>query len=237
MSVPRIAVGYPMTTAEKGSGMLMDRCIHIVDAHGGDREHGAVLLRAAGYDVLTHPSGQHFLDSQPDRRLGCILLDIHMPEPDGLRIQDQLIASGVAMPMIVFTGDNDIEIAVRAIRAGALHFLQKPYADAELLSMVADAFDRLDANEADADRKAAANARLALLSPREIQVVQGMLAGLPNKLIAHGLGLSIRTVEMYRIHLMEKLGARGLSTVFRLWFDAERETPEPSDFADPGGHV
>lgn len=232
MSGPRIAAGYPMTTATRGSGMLTGRCVHIVDANASDREHGAALLRASGYDVSTHPSGQHFLDSPPDRRLGCILLDIHMPEPDGLRVQNQLIASGLAMPMIVFTGDNNIEIAVRAIRAGALHFLEKPYADADLLSMVAEAFERLSADEADADRKAAADARLASLSPREIQVVEGMLAGLPNKLIAHGLGLSIRTVEMYRIHLMEKLEARSLSAVFRLWFDADREAPKPSDLVD-----
>lgn len=120
------------------------------------------------------------------------------------------------MPVIVFTGDNDIEIAVRAMRAGALHFLEKPYADADLLRMVAEAFERLDVAEADADRKISADARLALLSPREIQVVEGMLAGQPNKLIAYHLELSIRTVEMYRINLMEKLGARSLSAVFRL---------------------
>ncbi|MFN3536979.1 MAG: response regulator transcription factor, partial [Brevundimonas sp.] len=120
-------------------------------------------------------------------------------------------------------------IAVRAMRAGALSFLEKPYADADLLNMVAEAFERLSASEADADRKAMAEARLALLSPREQQVVQGMLAGLPNKLIAHSLGLSIRTIETYRINLMDKLQVRSLSAVFRLWFDAERDASGPDE--------
>lgn len=208
--------------------MLTDRCVHIVEADATDRARGAALLRSAGYSVQTHPSGTDFLSRQPDGKPGCILLDIHMPEPDGLRVQNQLMSSGLAMPVIVFTGRNDIEIAVRAMRAGALHFLEKPYEAADLLRMVAQAFERLDATEAEDDRKVAADTRLSLLSPREIQVLQGMLAGQPNKLIAHRLDLSIRTVEMHRIHLMEKLGVRSLSAVFRLWLDAELEVPDVS---------
>lgn len=122
--------------------MRTGRCVHIVDANATDRGHGAEVLRSAGYDVLTHPSGRNFLARQPDGRPGCILLDIHMPEPDGLHIQDELIASGVAMPVIVFTGDSNIQIAVRAMRAGALHFLEKPYADADLVNRVAEASAR-----------------------------------------------------------------------------------------------
>lgn len=206
--------------------MLFDRLVHIVDADAVSLAHGAGLLRAAGYDVHTHASGGHFLRRQPDRHPGCVLLDIRLPEPDGLAIQDQLIASGVSMPVILFTGDNDLEFAVRAMRAGALHFLEKPYADADLLSMVADAFARQDATEAGADRKAAAEARLKLLSPREKQVMERLLTGLPNKLIAHDLGVSIRTVEMHRLHVMEKLQTRSLVAVFRLWVDAKWETSE-----------
>lgn len=209
--------------------MVSDRCVHIVEADAHDREHAALMLRAAGYHVETHSSGRDFLYNQPDRRPGCVLLDIRMPEPDGLAVQDQMIAAGLAMPVIVFTGDHRLDMAVRAMRAGALHFLEKPYADSDLLHMVADAFERLSNSEADADRKALAEARLAMLSPRELQVVQGMLAGLPNKLIAHRLGLSIRTVETYRINLMDKLHVKSLSSVFRLWFDAERDTADPSE--------
>ncbi len=205
--------------------MLDDRCVHIVDADAPFRDHGAQLLRAAGYVVHTHASGDHFLRGQPDRHPGCVLLDIHMPEPDGLAVQDELIASGVRMPVILFTGDNDMELATRAMRAGTLYFLEKPYADADLLGMVAGAFERLGATEAGTDRKAAAVARLALLSPRETQVMEGLLSGLPNKLIAHRLGLSIRTVEMHRRHMMEKLEARSLVAVFRLWISANWEGP------------
>lgn len=210
--------------------MLKDRCVHIVEADAGAREHGAAVLRSAGYDVQLHRSGQHFLDRTPDDRPGCVLLDIHMPEPDGLRVQNLLITRGLAMPVIVFTGDSQVGMAARAMKAGALHFLEKPYSDPDLQEMVADAFARLEAAEADADRKILALSRLSKLSPREQQVVQGMLAGLPNKLIAHSLGISIRTVEMHRTHLMDKIGVRNLSGVFRLWLDAEWQTPEPVGF-------
>lgn len=194
--------------------------MHIVDADEVIRTHGARLLRTAGYDVYTHASGDHFLASQPDRNPGCVLLDIHVPEPDGLDVQVRLIARGLAMPVILFTGDNDIGLAARAMRAGALHFLEKPYADADLLSEVADAFERLHATEAGTDRKETAEARLALLSPREKEVTERLLSGLPNKLIAYDLGVSVRTVEMHRLHVMDKLQARSLVAVFQIWVDA-----------------
>lgn len=206
--------------------MLVDRLVHIVDADGLSRDRGARLLRSAGYDVHAHASAEQFLLGQPDLRPGCVLLDIHMPEPDGLAIQDRLIALGVTMPVILFTGDKDLDLAVRAMRAGALHFLEKPYSDEELLGEVAHAFQRLGAAEAGTDRKAAAEARLALLSPRERQVMAGLLTGLPNKLIAHAMSVSIRTVEMHRLHVMEKLQTRSLVAVFRLWVDAKWETPD-----------
>lgn len=206
--------------------MLVDRLVHIVDADAVSRTHGAGLLRAAGYDVRTHASGDDFLRREPDPYPGCVLLDIRLPEPDGLAVQDELIARGTTMPVILFTGDSDIELAARAMRAGALHFLEKPYADADLLAMVAEAFERLGAAEARTDRKAAAAARLARLSPREMQVMEGLLAGLPNKLIAHDLGLSIRTVEMHRRRMLDKLQARSVVAVFRLWVDAEWKWPE-----------
>lgn len=206
--------------------MQVDHLVHIVDADTDTRVHGARLLRSAGYDIRSYASGDDFLRRQPDPYPGCVLLDIHLPEPDGLAIQDQLIASGVTMPVILFTGDNDMELAASAMRAGCLHFLEKPYDDADLLGMVADAFERLAATEVGMDRKAAAVARLALLSPRETQVMEGLLAGMPNKLIAHSLEISIRTVEMHRLHLMEKLKARSLVSVFRIWVEANWAAPD-----------
>lgn len=206
--------------------MVSDRVVHIVDADSAAMAHSAKVLMAAGYRVLTHASGAHFLAAPPDARLGCILLDIQMPEPDGLDVQDQLLKSGLGMPVIVFTGENAVDIAVRAMRAGALHFLEKPYRDMDLLTMVADAIERLEVAEDSAERKARAIRLLAALSPRELQVMDAMIAGSPNKLIAHALGLSIRTVEMYRNNLMDKLRARNLSGVFRVWLDATQSGME-----------
>ena len=202
--------------------MAFDRIVHIVDADATARQHGAAVLRASDYEVQTHASGREFFLSHPDPHLGCILLDIHMPEPDGLDVQDKLIQVGQTMPVIVFTGENALDIAVRAMKAGALYYLEKPYLDADLLRLVAEALARQEATEDSADCKADATARLDALSPREIQVMQGLAEGSPSKIIAHELGLSIRTVEMYRTNLMEKLKARSLSTVLRLWFDAGR---------------
>ncbi|OYX57052.1 MAG: hypothetical protein B7Y86_09990 [Brevundimonas subvibrioides] len=199
-----------------------DRIVHIVDADPAARQHGAAVLRASNYEVRTHASGSDFLLCHPDPHPGCILLDIHMPEPDGLDVQDKLIQAGQTMPVIVFTGENALDIAVRAMRAGALWFLEKPYLDADLVRMVGEAIARQDATEDSADRKAIATAQIDSLSPREIQVMQGLAEGWPNKIIAHELGLSIRTVEMYRTNLMKKLEAHSLSTVLRLWFDAGR---------------
>jgi len=196
--------------------------IHIVDADASARQHGAAVLRASNYEVRTHASGRDLVLSHPDPHPGCILLDIPMPEPDSLDVQDKLIQAGQTMPVIVFTGQNALDIAVRAMRGGALWFLEKPYLDADLVRMVGEAIARQDATEDSADRKAIATARLDCLSHREAQVMQGLAEGSPNKIIAHELGLSIRTVEMYRTNLMKKLEADSLSTILRLWFDAGR---------------
>lgn len=202
--------------------MQIDRVIHIVDADPVALVHGALILEAADYTVVRHASGDSFLDSPLDARPGCVLLDIGLPQPDGLAVQDRMMKAGIAMPVIVFTGQDALDIAVRAMKAGALHFLEKPYVDEDLLVIVAEALDRLDAKEDSENRKTRAISLLALLSPRERQVMQGLMEGRFSKVIAHDLGLSVRTVEMYRTKLMDKLGVRTLSGVFRLCFDAER---------------
>ena len=202
--------------------MPIDRVIHIVDADPDALAHGVMILRASDYTVVPHASGENFLNSQPDARPGCVLLDIDVPEPDGLAVHQGMIEAGITMPVIVFTGQGAIDIAVRAMKAGALHFLEKPYRDEDLLEMVTEALDHLEAKEDCENRKARAISLLALLSPREHQVMQGLLEGQSSKVIAHELELSVRTVEMYRTKLMDKLGVRSLSGVFRLCFDAER---------------
>ena len=200
--------------------MVRDRVVHVVDADRRALAHSAAVIGSAGYRVVTYTSGLDFLATRPDDRPGCLVLDIHTPEPDGLEIQSRLKTAGRPLPVIVFTGENTSDIAVRAMRAGTLHFLEKPYLDAALLTMVGEAFKRLGTAEVNASCKAQAVERLAALSPREIQVMDGMIEGSPNKIIAHDLGLSIRTVEMYRTNLMGKLNAPNLSAVFKLWMNS-----------------
>jgi two-component system response regulator FixJ len=192
------------------------RTLHIVDDDDDVRESAALLLDASGYSVLTHPSGVEFLETFDAAIPCCILLDIHMPAMDGLEVQRQLAERGVSYPVIVLTGQGDISIAVQAMKNGAFEFLEKPYLNEVLQAAVRDAFARLEATHEDRAMTVESKLLIARLTARETQVMQGLLAGLPNKLIAYGLGISVRTVEIYRANVMEKLDARSLSTAVRI---------------------
>jgi two-component system response regulator FixJ len=192
------------------------RIIHVVDDDDDVRDSVALLLEASGYEVLTYPSGLDFLETQGAAIPGCILLDIHMPGMDGLEVQRQLTANGVPSPVIVLTGQSDISLAVQAMKNGAFEFLEKPYLNDVLLAAVRDAFGRLEATCEDRAMNADAKLRVAKLTGRETQVMRALLAGLPNKLIAYELDISVRTVEIYRANVMEKLDARSLSTAVRI---------------------
>lgn len=192
------------------------RTLHIVDDDDDVRESAALLLDASGYSVVTYPSGVDFLEKFDPLIPACILLDIHMPGMDGLEVQRQLAARGVPYPVIVLTGQGDISIAVQAMKNGAFEFLEKPYLNDVLLAAVHDAFARLEDTQEDRTMTAESKLRVAKLTGREAQVMQGLLAGLPNKLIAYELDISVRTVEIYRANVMEKLDARSLSTAVRI---------------------
>jgi two-component system response regulator FixJ len=192
------------------------RTLHIVDDDDVVRESAALLLEAAGYSVFTFASGVAFLETFDPLIPACILLDIHMPGMDGLEVQRQLAARGVAYPVIVLTGQGDISIAVQAMKNGAFEFLEKPYLNEVLLAAVRDAFARLEDTQEDRAMTAESKLQVAKLTGREAQVMQGLLAGLPNKLIAYELDISVRTVEIYRANVMEKLDARSLSTAVRI---------------------
>jgi len=189
--------------------------LYVVDDDEEVRESAALLLEAAGYEVATFASGIEFLDRLDPAQPACILLDIHMPGMDGLEVQRQLNDRGVTLPVIVLTGQADIAIAVQAMKNGAFEFLEKPYPNDALLASVAAGFARLGA--ATEDRAAAddARARIAKLTKREMEVMRGLLAGLPNKLIAYELDISGRTVEVYRGNVMTKLAAHSLSAAVR----------------------
>ncbi|WHU02633.1 MULTISPECIES: response regulator transcription factor [unclassified Sphingomonas] len=196
------------------------RLVHIIDDEDSVRNSIGFMLQTTGYSVRTWPSGVAFLRELRNVEPGCILLDIRMPEMDGLQVQHQLNERGVTMPVIVLTGHGDVTIAVKAMRNGAFDFLEKPFEADQLLSAIENGFER--ANEANsATRTDAARTQLASLSAREREVLDGLAAGFPNKTIAYDLGISPRTVEVHRANLMQKLGARSLSEALRVTFTAE----------------
>lgn len=200
--------------------MIEKRLVHIVDDEESVRNSIGFMLQTTGYAVRTWPSGAMFLRELRGVEPGCILLDIRMPEMDGLQVQQQLNERNIAMPVIVLTGHGDVTIAVKAMRGGAIDFLEKPFEADQLLTAIDIAFDRITETH-DGSRTADARAMLAGLSMREREVLDGLAQGYPNKTIAYDLGISPRTVEVHRANLMSKLGARSLSEALRVAFAAE----------------
>lgn len=196
------------------------RTVHVVDDDEAIRQSISFLLRKAGYTVETYPAGTAFLKAVTRKSQGCVLMDVRMPDIDGLEVQARLSQQGIAMPVVMLTGHGDVTLAVRAIKAGAIEFLEKPF---ERLMLI-DAIEAALRHAARTGREhLAANdavVRIAALTARERDVLDGMVLGRPNKLIAFELGIATRTVEVHRASLMEKLSARSLSDVLRIAFAA-----------------
>lgn len=196
------------------------RVVHIVDDEDSIRRSAGFMLKKAGLAVVPWTSGVEFLKGAKHAEPGCILLDVRMPEMDGLEVQRELCERGIAMPVIVMTGHGDVAIAVRAMKAGAVDFIEKPFEKAALLDAIDSAFERLAETQGRTSRAADAAVRIAALSAREQDVLKGLAQGLPNKTIAYDLGISPRTVEVHRANLMTKLGVRSLSEALRIAFSA-----------------
>lgn len=196
------------------------RVIHIVDDEEAIRRSAGFMLKKSGFAVTPWVSGVEFLKHVKKAEQGCILLDVRMPEMDGLEVQQELSERGVSMPVVVLTGHGDVSIAVRAMKAGAVDFIEKPFEKAVLLNAIESAFERLADTEGRASRAADAVILVAGLSAREQDVLKGLAQGLPNKTIAYDLGISPRTVEVHRANLMAKLGVRSLSEALRIAFAA-----------------
>jgi two-component system response regulator FixJ len=192
------------------------RIVHVVDDDPLLREGVALTLGDHGFTVTDHGSGEAFLAATPDLAPGCVLLDVHMPGMDGFQVLQALAARQVSWPVLVLTARRDVRTAVSAMKHGAFEFLEKPIEPPALLDGLAAAFLKLDQSAAEAARTAQAAGKIAALTPRELDVLRGLLAGLPNKLIAHQLDLSVRTVEVYRGRLMDKLEVRSLSSAIRM---------------------
>ncbi len=194
--------------------------IHVVDDDEAILHSIGFLLRKAGHRIQTYPSGKIFLQSVSRATTGCVLLDIIMPEVDGLEVQRRLADLGIALPIIMLTGHGDVSLAVRAIKAGVTEFLEKPFDRISLLAAIDQAFAYARQSERSQIGAADAVTRLNALTARERDVLIGMVQGQPNKLIAYDLNIAARTVEVHRANLMEKLGCNSLSNVLRIAFAA-----------------
>ena len=195
--------------------------VHLVDDDEAIRHSASFMLRLSGYRVQTHKDGVAFLGALPELEAGAILLDVQMPNMNGLAVQKELNARGCEMPVVVLTGHGDVSVAVQAMKAGAINFVEKPYEKQVLLSALGEALAQLDNTTRSAVQKADAEKRLAKLSPRENDVLKGLVEGLTNKAIANTLDISPRTVEIHRANLMEKLGVSSLSAALRIAFAAD----------------
>ena len=197
-----------------------EKLIHIIDDEAAIRRSAGFMLKTSGYAVETWESGVSFLKQVRHVEHGCILLDVRMPEIDGLTVQQELAERGVTMPIVIMTGHGDISIAVQAMKGGAVDFLEKPFEKAALIRSIEDAFARIASAQSAAARASEAEVILGALTTREREVLEGLAKGLPNKSIAYDLDISPRTVEVHRANLMAKLGVRSLSDALRLAFAA-----------------
>ena len=195
--------------------------VHLVDDEAAIRRSAGFMLKTSGYQVKSYESGVELLKHPGELDQGCILLDIRMPGMDGLEVQQALRERGVNLPVIIMTGHGDVSLAVRAMKAGATDFIEKPFERATLLGAIEQGMKRLREAETGRDLAKEATVRLQALTPRERDVLDGLAKGLPNKTIAYDLGISPRTVEIHRANLMTKLAVRSLSEALRIAFAAE----------------
>ena len=196
--------------------MPVERTVYVLDDDEAVCRSLERLLDSANFVPITFERPDMFLSAARTFKTGCVLLDVRLPGMSGLEVQEQLHKIRNDLPIIVLTAQGDVQTAVRAMKAGAVDFIEKPFASEAILDSLDMALARLAApNEQDPVVVAAAT-KLALLSPREREVLEGLLAGLPNKTIAYDLAISPRTVEIHRARVMDKMGARSLSELIRL---------------------
>jgi two-component system response regulator FixJ len=205
------------------------RLVHLVDDDEAIRRSVGFMLKTSGFTVKTYESGIELMKAAGGLETGCILLDIRMPGMDGLEVQKALRDKGVGLPVIIMTGHGDVSLAVQAMKAGAVDFIEKPFEKAVLLSAIEHSMERLKRSAANQDRAGEAVVRLQALTPREREVLDGLAKGLPNKTIAYDLGISPRTVEIHRANVMTKLGVRSLSEALRIAFAAQ-DLPSPENY-------
>ncbi|MEI9852298.1 MAG: response regulator [Sphingomonas sp.] len=198
----------------------MTRTIYIVDDDDAVRAslHSLLSVRT-GLLIRGYRSGEAFLEEAPELDPGVLLLDFHMPGATGLDVLEAIRGDG-KFAAIILTGRGNVSLAVQAMKAGALDFIEKPYEAEFLMQLVESAFSQFEQDSEAAARVDAAKGKIARLSPRESDVLMGLIEGQANKVIAYNLDISPRTVEIYRANLMEKLEVRSLSEALRIAFAA-----------------
>jgi len=193
----------------------MEHIVHIVDDDSRTRTATVTLLEGCGYRIEPYESGEDFLSRTPSD--GCVVLKAHMQGKEGLDVHDDMISRGITLPVIFL--DGDIPLAVRAMQRGAVDFIATPYDPDELVHSIERAFALAEDGEDARNHKGSAVAKLRTLTPRGLQVLQGLQAGMSNKEIARWLDLSPRTVEAYRATMMLNIGAAGISQAIRIALD------------------
>jgi two-component system response regulator FixJ len=196
--------------------MPSDAVVHIIDDDDAARDSLSFLLRSAKIEARSYESAPAFLAAFKTISLGCVITDVRMPEMTGIELLRRLRENGNDVPVIIITGHGDIPLAVEAMKFGAADFFEKPYDDDALVSSVRGALNRQQGAAQRNAERAVVNERLATLSNRERQVLEGLVAGKPNKIIAFDYDISPRTVEIYRANVMTKMQAASLSELVRM---------------------
>jgi two-component system response regulator FixJ len=200
--------------------MMADPKVYLVDDELAVRRSISFMLKTAGMEVESFESGEAFLKVAGNLDPGCVLLDVRLGGIDGLAVQQLLHDRGIMLPVVIITGHGDVGLAVRAMKAGAVDFIEKPFEKATLIGAIAQAQLHNQGIEQLHRLAAAAQAQLNVLTPRERDVLDGLVNGHSNKVVAYDLGISPRTVEIHRANLMAKLGVHSLSDALRIAFTA-----------------
>lgn len=190
--------------------------VFIVDGNPAVRDAIRWLVQQVGLNAKTYDSAQEFLAAFKPGMRGCLVLDIRMPGLSGLDLQDKLVQAGIQLPVIIVTGHGDVPITVRAMKAGAFEFLQKPFNDQALLDAIQSALEKYTQLWEQKDRMSQTSRNLESLTPREREILEQLRHGKLNKVIAGDLGLSVRTVEGHRAKIMEKMGARTVGQLLEM---------------------
>lgn len=205
-----------MASPTEPTGSDLAGTVFVVDDDEDVRDSLRLLLRSVGLEAVAYPSADAFLDAYDAEQPGCLVLDVRMPGMSGLGLQQRLAELGATLPIIFITGHGDVPAAVRAMRSGAIDFLQKPFDDQQLLDRIHQALEADRDLRAEVDAREAVERRLDSLTPRERQVMELIVAGLANKNVAGRLGVSPRTVEIHRARVMAKMKASSFAHLVKM---------------------